>query len=517
MADCGLGSDPSDPSDPSAIRNPPSAIRNEEVLDLLTSLLDKSLVQYEERAGERRYRLLQTIRQYGRERLEEAGDAAAVHVRHCNWFLSLAERAEPELWGPRQVEWLERLEREHDNLRAALAWCRTSGVQALRCSGVEEASPERLNAQDQRQSTHPQLQRAGTRAGYPPGARNERREGWMPPEHLNLVEIGLRLGGALWRFWELRGYFGEGREHLVGLLAPPGADAPTAVRARALRSAGVMAHYQGDCGAVRAYCEEALAIFREVGDRSGIAWSLGYLRWEAAYRGDHEKARALAEESLAAFREAGDPPGIAWALISLTWAVAQQGEYGAARALAEESLRISREIGYKEGIAWSLGALGDLAHYEGEYSTARALYEESLPMLRELGSKFGIAVWLFDLGEVCRAQGDYRESRALHRESLAMCRQQGSKRLIARNLEALAAVAIEQTEYERAARLHGAAEGLRAANGDAPFSLAPAAYERSITNLRAAMGEKAFAAAWAEGQGMRLEDAIACALQDGAE
>jgi tetratricopeptide (TPR) repeat protein len=134
-------------------------------------------------------------------------------------------------------------------------------------------------------------------------------------------------------------------------------------------------------------------------------------------------------------------------------------------------------------------------------------------MLRELGNRFGIALWLFDLGEVCRAQEDYEEAQALYRESLAISRQQGSRRLIVRNLEGLAAVAIEQARYQRAARLHGAAEGLRAANGHAPLSLAPAAYERSVTTLRAALGDKAFAAAWAEGQGMPLADAVATALQ----
>jgi predicted ATPase/class 3 adenylate cyclase len=468
----------------------PERLNADEVLDLLTSLVDKSLAQYEERAGGGRYRLLETIRQYARERLEAEGEAAAAQARHGDWFLSLAERAEPELWGPRQVEWLDRLEQEHDNLRAALSWCgKTLDSSQWLVDGPATAG-SKLDRHSSEPTTNHQPQTTA-------------------------VEKGLRLGGALWRLWELRGYLGEGREHLTAMLALPGAETRTAVRARALRSAGAMAYCQGDCGAVRSYCEEALAIFREIGDRSGIGWSLNYLRWTATFQGDDETARTLAEESLAAFREAGDQPGITWGLCSLAWGgLAVGGDRETARALAEESLRISRAIGYKEAMAWSIGLLGDLGYYAGDYGTARALWEESLTMLRELGHSRAISLWLFDIAELTRAQKDYGEARALYRESLEMSRQQGNRRLIARNLEGMAAAAIEQAQYERAARLHGAAEALRAANGDAPFSLSPAGYERSITTLREALGEGAFIATCAEWRAMPLPEVLALAMEE---
>ena len=184
-----------------------------EVLDLLTSLVEKSLVPFEDQGAEARYRLLETVRQYARDRLLEAGQAEAVRDRHRDWFLALAEEAGPKLYGPEPGAWMDRLEREHDNLRAALAWS---------------------EAQEQ-------------------------------------GEVGLRLGGALWWFWHVRGYWTEGREHLAGMLALPGAEARTMARAGVLVSAGMLARRQGDYRAERALAEESLAICRELGDKSGIA------------------------------------------------------------------------------------------------------------------------------------------------------------------------------------------------------------------------------------------------------
>jgi predicted ATPase len=351
-------------------------IEEEEVLDLLGQLADKSLVLAEEQAGESRYRLLETIQRYGAEKLAASGEEAALRGRHRDRYLSLAEQAEPDLRGPRQGKWLTRLEAEHENLRAALLWT------------------------------------------------SERGEG----------EAGLRLGAALWWFWYVRGYLTEGRERLATVLAVAGSEAARATRARALNGAGVLAYGQGECEAARALHEESLAIKREIGDQRGIASSLNNL-------------------GSVAFN---------------------QGEYEAARALHEESLAIEREIGDQQGIALSLNNLGLMAKEQGDYAAARALYEESLAIFREIGDQQGVAY----------------------------------------NLEGLAAVVAALGQPGRAARLFGAAEALRAAIG-AP--LAPneqAEYDRDVAVARAALDEAAFAAAWAQGRALSLEQAITLALGD---
>jgi predicted ATPase len=230
-----------------------------EVLDLLTSLVEKSLVLYEERSGEGRYRLLETVRQYARDRLLEAAEANPIREQHLHYSVSWAEKAAAQMQETEEARWVERFEEEHDNLRAALGW---SGVQGER-------------------------------------------------------QAGLRLGGAQGRFWEVLGYWREGREQLAVLLELPGAEARTAARAKALNWAGRLAVRQGDFGAPGALFEESLAISRELGSKWDIAHSLGGLGWTAYGQGDYGAARALFEESLTIFREIGDKPGIADTLARL--------------------------------------------------------------------------------------------------------------------------------------------------------------------------------------------------------
>jgi tetratricopeptide (TPR) repeat protein len=283
----------------------------------------------------------------------------------------------------------------------------------------------------------------------------------------------LRLGGALWWFWLVRGYWTEGREHLAGLLALPGAEARTAARANALGDAGILARYQGDYAAARALHEERLAICRELEDKEGIAWSLGSLGWAARDQGDHGAARAFFEESLAIFRGLGNKDGIALSLMGLGEAARLRGDCEAARALLEECLAIYRELGDKGFLARSLARLGNVAHAQGDYGTARALFEESLTIKRELGDK----------------------------------------RAIVQDLEGLAALAVAQAQPAHAARLFGAVEGLREAFG-APLPPGDRAeHDRCVPAVRTTLGEAAFAAAWAEGRSMSLEQSIDCALQ----
>ncbi len=392
-------------------------VADREVLDVLTSLVDKSLVVTEEKDGATRYSMLETIRQYALDRLQESDDGDAWQDRHLAHFLDLAEEAESGLVGADQKEWHNLLETEHDNLRAALR-------HSLTMTGDSGC--------------------------------------------------GLRLAGALWRFWEGRGHLTEGRAWLFGLLATAPTDSGGSERAKALNAAGLLAFRQGDYPSARALYEESLAIYRELGDRRGIAHSLNNLGNVACEQGDYPSARALFEESLAIYRELGD----------------------------------------RRGIAISLGNLGNVAYDQGDYPSARALYEESLAIHREMGDRWGIAASLNNLGNVACDQGDYPSARALHEESLAIRRELGDQRGIAQSLEGLAPVAAALAEPHRAARIWGAAERLREEIGaPLPPNERPR-YERQVATARAALGSETFAAAWAEGRAMSMEQAIDYALAD---
>ena len=325
------------------------------VFDLLTSLVDKSLVAAEERNRATRYRLLETVRAYARDRLRESGEEAERQRRHLAYFVALAEEAAAQLMGADQEVWLDRLETEHDNLRSALGWSSAAG---------------------------------GDGAG------------------------GLRLAGALSWFWYVRGYLGEGRGWLSVSLAAARDGQPAAARAKALHGIGVLASEQGDYPAARALYEECLAIRRELGDRRGIATSLFNLGGLAHDQGDYAAAQMLRQESLAIFRELGDRRGVAGLLSNLGVVAEEHGDYAAARPLYEESLAIRRQLGDRMGIAISLNNLGLVAREQGEYADARALHGEALAIRSDLGDRRGIAASLNGLANVAFALAEpYRAAR----------------------------------------------------------------------------------------------------------
>ena len=430
-------------------------IESRDVLDLLTSLADKSLVVPEQESAQTRWQLLETVRQYARDRLEDAGGSAAVRVRHRDYYLALAEEAAPQLRGVEQAEWLRRLEEEHDNLRAGLEW-----------SLVDTGS-----------------------------------------------KGGLRLCGALQRFWWTRGYFTEGRQWCTRVLGKAGAEERTQERVSVLNAAGALSYYQGDYPAARALHEKGLGISRELGYRRGIAASLGNLGNVASNQGDYPAARALQEESLAIRRELGDPSGIALALNNLGYLALRQGDYPAAKALLEESLAISRELGDRSGIAVSLSNLGYLALNQGDYPAAGALLEESLAIGRELGDRFGIAGSLSNLGYLALNQGDYPAAGALLEESLAIRRELGDRFGIPYSLEGLAAVVAARRDSLRGARIWGATERLRAEIGTPLPPNERSDYDRRVAAARIASGDDvAFDSAWQEGRCLTLDQAIDVAL-----
>jgi predicted ATPase/class 3 adenylate cyclase len=362
---CGTGSEQYELRDErvSAHRPLPTAQSSVDVLDGISSLVDKSLMY----AGESRYGMLEMISEFAWEKLQDIGEgdeSEEMQRRHAIFFMRLAEEAEPELTGADQENWLMRLQYEHENIRAALRWAREAGP-------VDNSMQAEAEQQE--------------------GAGTEDEEA-LPP-----TEIGLRTAGALWRFWYVRGYFSEGREQLEALSAAAREitrKQPSwqAFRAKGLNGACVMAQQQGDRRSARALYEESLALRRALGNKRDVASSLNNLANVANEGADYHLARSLHEESLAIKRELADKRGIAYTLLNLGNVAHAQGDYQTARALYEESLTLRRELGDKWGISASLNGVAITLQALGDYEAARALYEESLALKRELGDKLGIAL-----------------------------------------------------------------------------------------------------------------------------
>lgn len=318
-----------------------------DVLGLLAALVDKSLVIVEEHDGEARYRLLEIIRQYAAEKLRAAGEEVEVRRRHRDWYLRLAERAEPESWGAAQRLWLERLELEHENLRAALAWSTSD----------------------------------------PDGS-----------------EPGLRLAAALWNFWWMRGYLSEGRRWLEQMLLRQ-EEAPLAARAKALHAGGVIAYALGDHATANQELEQSLALYQSLGDRRGIALNLTYLGMLARHRGEYGRASTLLEKSVTLFRGLGETWATAVALNVLGDIAADQRDYATARAFYEQGLSLLRRVQDTWGIAFTLVHLGRVAYYQGEHRHAVLLCREALTLLQELGVPRGTAACLETLAGIAAARG----------------------------------------------------------------------------------------------------------------
>ena len=465
-----------------------------EVLDLLTSLVDKSLVIYEE---EERFRLLETVRQYAHDRLEEGREAAVVRGRAAAWFLALAEEAEIQTMGPEQVGRMSRLDAEHDNLRASLAWYEQSA------------------------------------------------QGGEP---------GLRLVGALWPFWDKREYWTEGRQWLGKALGhAAGLDGiDRKVHSTALHGAGVLALRQGeytgarvllgeslslyrqlgdrhsmadllnhlgtaacsqtDYGTAQAFFGESLALYRQLGNQRAIAHSLANLGITADYQGDYTSAHELYTESLTLRRQLGDQKGIADSLTNLGAMASDQGDYASARVYCEESLAIYRQLGEVYTIAIVLNNLGELACSQRDYDAAHGLYEESLTLRRQLGDRHGIAYSLVNLGAVALDRADYAAADPLLKESLTLFQSVGDPRGVAYALEEIARLGQGQSRSHRAAQTFGAADALRQASGSPLSPEEQKKIEQRTAAAREALGDDAFTSAWEAGQSMTLEQAVEYAL-----
>jgi non-specific serine/threonine protein kinase len=331
----------------------PPALESWEVLDLLTSLVEKSLVVYEEdEQGHGRYRLLETVRQYARDRLVESGEAEAVRGRHLDFFLAWAEKEDPD----RNIR-THRLAKEHDNFRAALEWCRAR-------------------------------QNGGT--------------------------LGLRLINALWWWWMVYSHIREGYEYLIEFLAHPDVAEPTFERAQALNGAGFLANKLGHLAEARTLLEQSIEILRRLGHEASVGETLNNLGDVASDQGDHGFARQCYEESLTIRRKRGYQWGVGWSLIHLGRLARQEGDHERATALDQESLALFRETDDAGGVTWAWYELGKLRHAQEDFGAARSCYQEALSISREMIENPSLPMYLEAFASLVVVQGEAERAARLY-------------------------------------------------------------------------------------------------------
>jgi predicted ATPase/DNA-binding CsgD family transcriptional regulator len=459
------------------------------VWDGVESLLDKSLLQPAEQDGEGRLRLLETIREYGLERLDASGEAEVTRRAHAGYYLRLVQEAEPHLKGVQQTTWLARLEQEQENLRAALRW------------------------------------------------HIERGE----------AESALHFCGALWWFWHLRGYWSEGRRWFKAALDLAQAGEPTAARARALCGAGDLAYYQDDYNTARGLLEESVMLCRMLGIEKELATSLGILGVLLHVEGDPVAALPLLEESEKLCRMLGSDWELAYLLRKLAHYAAHAGELKQAVEYAQESLTLAQKLGDKSLVATTLSTLGDIAARQGDVTQAIAYNQESLTLARELGEKLLVALALNNLGYFTTLQGDLTlaayaqegyvrmrelgdrmyiaktlhtvgyvtarqgklsEAKTWYREGLSLAQEIGSEKDIGDDLAGLAMIAAVEGQLLLAARLIGSVEVRRNVKVDM-YPAERAEYQHTMESVRRQLDRKDFAAALNEGRTMTLEQALA--------
>ncbi|MEZ4865838.1 MAG: tetratricopeptide repeat protein [Caldilineaceae bacterium] len=444
-------------------------VTTDEIENYIISLCDKSLLQQVSLLDEEPYfTQFASIRDYGWQAMKEHDETIDTQRRHANYYLALAEKAEPELIGPKQAEWLNRLERAHDNLRAVLRWCKV--------------------AQE--------------------------------------IRSGLRICGALWRFWQIRGYCTEGSEWLSILLnlAPP---EHSRVYAKALKSAGSLVWAQGDYLRARAYYDHSLTIYQALDDQQGSASvlnNLGVVAHEqsdfaaarifleksitlkeqlkqqhslapsfnnlgiiAYMQGDYNRAHQYCEKSLALHKQLGNQLGVADSLENLGIIARERGNYSDAVAYHKENLKIYERFGDKQNIAVALYNLGIVAYLQTDYETARAHLQESLNLRLDLGDRQGAAWSFLGLGHVAQALEDYEVALSYYQKSLTILKELQDKLGIVHTFEAFICLAAAQAKPQRAILVAGAAAKLRSEIAAPPHPTDKVRLERWLTIARQAL------------------------------
>jgi len=430
-----------------------------DVLDGLESLVDKNLIRQDEGVdGQPWYVMLETIREYALERLEESGEAQTLQRRLILAATQLAESAEYELYGPRQSSWFARLEQEHDNARSSLSWCEEHGY----------------------------------------------------------AQPAFRLVIALWWFWSARGHLREGRERLASVLRrfPATAESRHArLRAKVLQAAGTLAAIQNDFAAARALHEEQLALSQAMQDRVGEFSALHNLGTAAGQQGDHAAAREYLDASVTIARELGGQH-LAAALHHFGVVVSELGDFTLARAYFEEALSVSRDISVPPtSLAQTLLTYAVALLEQRHLDEAEGHAAEALELCHQVGDRRSMALALTQLGTIALARGDRETARERLCTSISILRELGDVAAVALVLERFVVLASASGQPTEAIRLAGAADAIRAF-ASTPLSLAgQAKLNQTLEPLRRALGSEATEEAWRSGQTLNLEAAVAAALR----
>ena len=472
-----------------------SVCDNPKTLDLLAHLVDKSLVTVDfEHSDEPRYYLLETIRQYAYEKLIESGEIHQIQVRHLDYFLKLAQKAEPELYGQDQLQWLQKLEDEQENLHAALEWSLKADIPA-----------------------------------------------------------GRQLAGALWWHWDIRGQISEGYKWLMLMIAS-GSDNRNSTYAKLLAQAGWSAGLLGFPEKKKEFAEKSLALYQELGDKVGIAiplitlgsvatrnsdyglatqllheslnsFELAQNKWGIAFvgsmlgttaedQGNFEQAQMFYQESLESFRSIRDKEGIAWALYLMGGLAHRQEDYDRAIELYEEALKVERVIKSKPVLSWILNALSVLLIHCGNYERARVLLEEAVDIQRKMGNQEPLCYSLQLMGWDARIQGDYRKAQKLYSESLLMSQQLSNEGSTAECLVHVGLLAATRASLEKFVLLLGMAAGIVPEIQSELNPFYRTETEKYITNARAVLGEEGYSATYEAGKQISLDEAITYALKE---
>ena len=431
-----------------------AVLQKSHILELLSHLVDKSLVIVDPQNGSTRYQMLETIRQYGQEIVESSGEHSAIRRKHLVYFLELAETAELNLLTIQQKMWFAKLDLEYGNMRAAFEWAMDADI---------------TNA--------------------------------------------LRLAAALSQYWEVRGFISEGRTALERALQPT-PDVPNELRAEGLRWQAKFAARQGDYARAKEPLKESLELSRALGDKLGMAKSLHNLGMVFSLQGDYGAAKNSYETGLALLKETNDKRETAALTTSLGNVVNYMGDYETARQYQEQSVTLFRELGDKFGLFIALNNLGIVLERQGDISGARRYYEASIATASELGEKNLVAYALIGLAHVLYLQDDLTEANRRYRESLHIAQEIGEKRCIAYCLEGLAQIALRVEHPSWAAQLFGAAASLRQAIG-APLNQAEKdELDRDVKVTRNQLGERTFDSVYKAGSAMTLEQVIELVLKE---
>jgi non-specific serine/threonine protein kinase len=526
-----------------------AALDEYEAIELLSQLVDKSLVMVDEKGKEARYHVLDTLRQYAWRKAVDEGESGGLQERHLAWCVSFAEQTEDELVGKDQAEWLDRLDKEHDNMRAALAYATERQPAVSAAEGTNDERP------------------------------------------LRITHYALQLAGALVWYWYFRGFLSEGRRWLEGALAAAEHPERDVALAKALSAAGVLAYLQSDYPIAHDRLETSLSIwhelgdkrgtafaltflgrvlavegdplrqelgersvelFREINDKWGLALSLDFLGEEAREAGQADMANALHEESLSLYRIVGHSWGIALELSHFAQVWYSMGDYAEAHRRLEEAVEMQRAVGDKSALAWSLDRLGDILMQEGDFDKADATYRECFDLFRELEHRSGMAASLrkrgrvalrredFDLawtltsqnldlnrelvyrpgiiddlaqlGEISQRRAQYVYARSLYREALTHARALGDRSLTAACIKSIAGLAATQQDWEQAAVLFGVAGKAAEGNSGAGMHVPAGANAGPADVARATLGESAYEALYRRGRALPTAEGISLAL-----